>query len=133
MVSTQKYGRMLAVKPIGAPVKACVYGDYASWEGMYWLWELTGDEQLKQFMLSQLQWRVDPQHMGVYSYHRATDFNPAAYAYYLTGDASWLARVGRLFKPTFGAANWGIGWIHSMYYIKLAFEHGIITDDDISL
>lgn len=133
MVSTQKYGRMLAVKPIGAPVKACVYGDYASWEGMYWLWELTGDEQLKQFMLSQLQWRVDPQHMGVYSYHRATDFNPAAYAYYLTGDSSWLARVGRLFKPTFGAANWGIGWIHSMYYIKLAFEHGIITDDDISL
>ena len=133
MANTDKFGRMVATKPFGWPVKTCMYGDYASWEGMYWLWELTGDEALKRFMLSQLDWRVDPAHMGVYRYHRATDFNPAAYAYYMTGDKSWLARVARLFRPMFGASNWPIGWIHSMYYIKLAFEHDIISDDDIRL
>ncbi len=69
--------------------------------------------------------------MGVQGYHHASDYNPAAYAFYMTGDRSWIERVARPFRAAFGAANWSLGWVHAMYYIKLAFEMEIVTDDDV--
>ncbi|MCX5662436.1 MAG: hypothetical protein NTW19_22375 [Planctomycetota bacterium] len=131
MASVDRHGRMLDAKPFINPVKVCSYGDYAAWEGMYWLWEITRDEQLKAFMLGQLAWRVTPEQTGIHGFHRVTDFNPAAYGYYLTGDPQWIHRVGYPFWHAFRAARWPLGWIHAMYYAKLAFEHGIVTDRDV--
>ena len=131
MANTKKYGRMLDAKPFVNPVKVCSYGDYAAWEGMYWLWEITRDEELKSFMLSQLEWRVTPEFSGVHGFHRSTDFNPAAYAYYLTGDRAWLERVAYPFWHAFRAARWPIGWVHAMYYAKLAFDHKLVSDRDV--
>jgi len=133
MASAQKYGRMLDGKPPPMPVKIVSYGDYASWEGLYWLWEITKDEELKDFMLSQFEWRVTPEKSGVHGFHRTTDYNPAAYAYYLTGDREWLDRVARPLRAAFSAGNWPLGWVHSMYAIKLAFDLGIISDGDITV
>jgi hypothetical protein len=82
-------------------------------------------------MLSQLEWRLTWEHMGVHGFHRVTDYNPAAYAYYMTGDVSWIERVARPFRAAFRAARWPLGWVHAMYYIKLALERGIVTDDDV--
>ena len=131
MANTKKFGRMLDARPPASPVKICSYGDYAAWEGMYFLWEITRDEELKDFMLSQLQWRLTHDHMGTHGFHRVTDYNHAAYAYHMTGDDSWLTRVARPFRYAFRTANWPLGWVHAMYYIKLAFDHGIVTDDDV--
>jgi hypothetical protein len=134
MANTKQFGRMLDGKPDSVhPVKVCSYGDYAAWEGMFWLWQITGDKELKDFMLQELEWRLKPQYMGVHGFHRTTDYNPAAYAYYMTGDASWMTRVGRPFKGAFKAARWPLGWVHAMYYIKAAFELGIVCDDDINV
>lgn len=131
MANTKKYGRMLDAKPFVNPVKVCSYGDYAAWEGMYWLWEITRSEELRQFMLSQLEWRVTHEFSGVHGFHRSTDFNPAAYAFYLTGDKKWLERVGYPFWHAFRAARWPIGWVHAMYFIKLAFDHNMVSDTDV--
>lgn len=133
MAATKKYGRMLDARPFTCPVKLCIYGDYASYEGMFWYWDITGDEEVRQFMLSQLQWRLTLPYMHVHGFHRTTDYNPAAYAYYMTGDRTWMDRVARPFRAAFRAARWPIGWIHSMYCIKAAFDLGIICDEDITV
>ena len=95
MASAEKYGRMTSAEPHNMPVKIMPYGDYASWEGMFWYWEITGDEEVRQFMLRELEKRLVPERMGTHGFHRTTDYNPAAYAYYMTGDESWLERVAR--------------------------------------
>jgi len=64
---------------------------------------------------------------------RSTDFNVAAYAYYMTGDRQWLDRVARPFTAIFRSVNWPIGYVKTMYFIHLAFEHSLIRDEDILL
>lgn len=131
MQKSQRFGRMLDPKPASAPIKIVSYGDYASWEGMFWFWEITHDEDLRRFLLKEFEWRVTPEYSGVHGFHRCTDYNPAAYAYLLSGEKKWLERVAYPFRAAFRAARWPIGWVHSMFYIKLAFDFGLIKDDDI--
>ncbi|MCC7193790.1 MAG: hypothetical protein IT444_13530 [Phycisphaeraceae bacterium] len=135
MRNTAKLGQMLDEKPSSSPVKVCSYGDYAAWEGMFWLWQRERDpskrEELKAFMLSQLEWRLVWEKMGVHGFHRVTDYNPAAYAYYLTGDKEWLNRVSYPFWHAFRAARWPLGWVHAMYYIKLALDFDLVNDRDV--
>jgi len=133
VANTLKYGRMLDAKPPSCPVKLCIYGDYASYEGMFWYWSITGEEDVKRFMLSQLEWRLTLPFMHVHGFHRTTDYNPAAYAYYMTDDRAWLDRVARPLGAAFRAARWPLGWIHAMYAIKLAFDLGIVSDEDITV
>ena len=133
MARAERFGRMLDPnpKPFNMPVKLYIYGDYATYEGMFWYWSITHDEEVKQFMLSQLDWRLTLPYIHVHGGHRCTDYNPAAYAYYMTGDKSWMERVARPFRAAFSAARWPLGWIHSMYCIKLALDMNIVSDDDI--
>jgi len=131
MASARKHRRLLDEKPKSHPIKLVNYGDYATWEGIYWYWEITRDETVKQFMLEQFEQRLTESASGIYGFHRVTDFNPAAYAYYLTGDRAWLDRVARPLRAAFRSATWRIGWIHAMYALKVAFDQGIITDQDV--
>ena len=107
------------------------YGEWAAWEGLFWVWELTRDEELRNFILGQLEWRLTEERMGTAGSFRSTDYNVAAYAYLMTGDRSWLDRVARAFQVLFRATAWPFAWIKSMYFIKLAFEHGLIRDEDV--
>lgn len=131
MEQAKKYGRMITPKPSSMPIKLVRYGDYASWEGMFWYWKITKDIEVKDFMLSQLKWRLSTEYMTPFAYHRVSDINPAAYAYYMTGNREWFDRIAKFIKAAFRCAKWPIGWIHSMYALKIAFELGIIKDDDI--
>jgi len=135
MAKVEKHGRLVYMKPReDLPlIRDDSYGEWAAWEGLYWVWEITRDEELKQFILSQLEWRLTEERMGTHGNFRATDFNVTAYAYFLTGDKQWLDRVARAFRVAFRASEWQFGWIKSMYFIKLAFEQGIIDDDEVNL
>jgi len=133
MESARKYGRILDERPRSMPMKIVNYGDYATWEGMYWYWEITRDETVRRFMLEQFEGRVSEKHSGVHGFHRCTDYNPAAYAFYLDGDRKWLDRVARPLRAAFHASSWPLGWIHAMYALKIAFDQGIIEDDDITV
>lgn len=126
-----RHGRILDEKPKTIPWELVNYGDYATWEGMYWYWEITRDEPLRQFMLDQCEWRLTEQHCRLYGGHRQTDYNPAAYAWYLTGDRKYFDRIRRPFRAAFSAAGWQLGWVHAMYAVKVAFDLGIVTDEDI--
>lgn len=131
MAKVEKYGQLVYMKPReDLPIlRDESYGQWAAWEGLYFAWEVTRDEELKQFILSQLDWRLTEERMATTGIFRETDFNVAAYAYLMTGDKQWLDRVARPFKAAFRAANWQFAWIKSMYFIKLAFEHGMVNDD----
>jgi hypothetical protein len=135
MAKVEEHGRLTYMKPHhNLPLlRYDGYGEWAAWEGLFWVWELTRDEELKEFILSQLEWRLTEERMGTSGGFRAMDFNGAAYAYLMTGERQWLDRVARAFNVAFRAAHWQIGWIKSMYYIKLAFEHNLINDDDVLL
>ncbi len=107
------------------------YGEWAAWEGLFYAWDLTKDEKIRAFILSQLEWRLTEDMMGTSGSFRSTDFNVAAYAYLMTGDEQWLQRVKRPFRTVFRSVQWPFGYIKTMYFIKLAFEKGIVTDDEV--
>jgi len=131
----RRYGRMLDAKPTSEmPVQVVPYGDYATWQGLYWLWETTRKEELAKFYLTQCEWRVAEEKSGTAGWMRCTDYNVAAFAYYVSGgDRKWLDRVARPFHAAFSGATWNIGWMHAIYFIKLAFDYGIVKDDDVAL
>jgi hypothetical protein len=133
MDKVKKYGHLTYMKPREKMplIRSDGYGEWAAWEGLYWVWELTRDEELRKFMLSQLDWRLQERRMLTSGDSRGMDYNAAAYAYYLSGDRQWLDRVARPFRAMFRGSVWQYEWTKSMYYIKLAFEHGIVKDDDV--
>jgi hypothetical protein len=51
----------------------------------------------------------------------------------LTGDRSWLDRVAKPFRAAFRAGAWQLDFSHAMYFIKPAFELGLVTDDDVTV
>lgn len=115
MEQVKKYGRIFVPKPHSMPIKLVRYGIYATWEGFFWYWKITRDEEVKNFMLSQLEWRLSTEFMTPFAYHRISDINPVVYAYYMTGDRSWFDRIAKYIKAAFRCAKWSIRWIHSMY------------------
>ena len=133
MARVKQHGSLVYMKPREefALIKFPSYGEWAAWEGMFYLWELTKDEELRKFMLSQFEWRLTEEKMGTHGIFRDTDYNVAAYAYYLTGDKKWLDRVARPFRTVFRGVNWPFGYIKTMFFLKLAFEHGIVKDEDV--
>jgi len=134
MEKVRKFGMLTYMKPRDDMplVRYDGYGEWAAWEGLFWLWDLTRDEELRRFILSQLDWRLTEEQMAVTGGFRATDYNAAAYAYYLShGDPQWLQRVARPFRILFRGVQWPIGYVKSMYFIKLALEQGIVTDEEV--
>jgi hypothetical protein len=135
MDRVKKHGSLIYMKPREdfAFIRFASYGEWAAWEGMFYVWELTRDEELKQFILSQLEWRIREENMRTTGIFRDTDFNVVAYAYYMTGDKQWLNRVARPFAAVFRSVHWPFGYVKSMYFLRLAFEHGIAKDEQILL
>lgn len=133
MANVARHGRLVYMKPReDMPLLQYEgYGEWAAWEGLFWFWELTRDEELKQFLLSQFEWRLTEERMGTHGSFRATDYNAAAYAWYMTEDPKWLQRVERPFRAVFRSAQWPFAWVKSMYFIELAFAHGLVTDDEV--
>jgi len=127
------FGRMSAPEPNADIVAELAdgYGDYAVNQGIFWLWELTGNEKIKEFYLKQCNLFVSEERAGTEGFYRTTDYNRAAFAYYMTGDRKWLDRIARAFRAAFREAKWPLGWQHSMYYMKLALDFGIVTDEDV--
>lgn len=135
MARAKKHGSLVYMKPReDIPLlRFASYGEWAAWEGLFCVWQLTRDEELRQFVLGQLERRLQEERMATSGMFRNTDYNVAAYAWYMTKDNQWLERVARPFRVMFRGAQWPFGYIKSMYFLKLAFEHGIVKDDDILL
>lgn len=117
------------------------YGDYATWDGLFYLWYVTRDEEIRKVFLSEAALRVTEEKMGTHSAwdmthggtSRTTDYNIAAEAYYMSGDPSWLERVRRPFALAFRSSVWYLQPQHDIFMFKPAFEHGLVRDEDVSL
>jgi len=136
MARVEQHGSLVYMKPReDLPLlRFESYGEWAAWEGLSCVWDLTGDEDLRTFILSQLDWRLTEARMATAGTFRQTDFNAAAYAYYLSGgDRAWLDRVARPFQAVFRAVEWPMGYIKSMYFLHLAFEHDVVRDEQVLL
>lgn len=132
MAAGDRYGRMLVPKPTAdSIVYLMLYGDWACWKGMFYYWEITRDEVLKAFFLRECDRRIDMAAAPVGGDPRAADVEMATFAYYMTGDRRWVERLGRIFRAMFDASKWDWTWEHGMYYVKLAFDFGLIHDDDV--
>lgn len=135
MERVKRHGSLVYMKPReDMPlIRFASYGEWAAWEGLFCVWQLTRDEELRAFVLSQLEWRLKEDRMATGGIFRNTDYNVAAYAYYMTGDRAWLDRVARPFRVMFRGVQWPFGYIKSMYFLKLAFEYGLVKDEEVLL
>jgi hypothetical protein len=135
MNGAREHGQLVYMKPHpGLPLlRAPGYGEWAAWEGLFYAWEITRDESWRRFILEQLQWRVSEAAMATTGSFRATDLNVAAYGFLLSGDRMYLDRVARPVRAMFRCRDWPFAYIKSMFLLKLAFEHGLIHDDDVLL
>jgi len=134
MDKVKRFGRLTYLKPHERMplVQYDGYGEWAAWEGLFWVWNVTRDEALRTFLLEQFERRLTEDQMAAAGEDfRSVDYNVAAYAFYLSDDRKWLDRVARPFRVAFRSVNWPFAWVKSMYFIKLAFERGLITDDDV--
>lgn len=135
MARVEQFGALVYHKPHeGLPVlRQPNYGQWAAWEGLFYVWELTGDEALRRFLLAQLEARVVEAKLATAGSFRDTDVNVAAYGYYLTGDPQWIARAARPFRAMFRCVNWPFGYVKAMFYLHLALTHEVVSDDDVLL
>lgn len=135
MAGAREHGQLVYMKPHpGLPLlRSAGYGEWAAWEGLFYACELTGDESWRRFLLDQLQWRVSESAMATAGSFRATDLNVAAYGFLLSGDHMFLDRVARPVQAMFRCRDWPFAYIKSMFLLKLAFEHGLLRDEDVLL
>lgn len=134
MKAAEDYGRMLVPKPTADSVTyLMLYGDWACWKGMFYYWLICRDEKLKAFFLKECDLRVSESSAPTGGDPRSADVEMAAFAYYMTGDRTWIDRFARVFRMMFDASNWEWSWEHGMYYVKLAFDLGVINDDMVRL
>jgi len=132
--AVHRHGRLLVPKPNAENVALLMlYGDWACWKGLFYYWCLTRDEELRRFFLQEVDRRIQEGSAPTGGDPRAADVDMAAFAYYLTGDRQWIDRFARVFKMMFDASTWEWTWEHGMYYCKLAFDLGIVKDDDVRL
>jgi hypothetical protein len=134
MPAAREYGRMLVPKPTRESVTyLMLYGDWACWKGLFYYWLITRDEELKEFYLRECDLRVSEAAAPTGGDPRSADVEMAAFAYYMTGDRRWIDRFARAFRMMFEASNWEWTWEHGIYYVKLAFDLGIIDDEQVRL
>jgi len=134
MKAAREYGRMLVPKPTAESITyLMLYGDWACWKGMFYYWLITRDEELKDFYLRECELRVTESGAPTGGDPRGADVEMAAFAYYMTGDRRWLDAVARPFRMMFEASAWEWTWEHGIFYVKLAFELGIISDEQVRL
>jgi len=131
--NAKRFGRMTAPEPSSQIMIECSdsYGSYATNQGLFGLWEITGDDKVKKFYLEQSEIFVCEELADTNGFYRSTDYNKAAFAYYMSGDREWIDRIARAFRAAFRESEWPLGWQHSMYYMKLALDFEIVTDDDV--
>ena len=117
------------------------YGDYATWDGLFYVWHVTRDEEIRRVFLREAGLRVTEETMGTHNAwdmthggtSRTTDYNIAAEAYHMSGDARWLERVRRPFALAFRSPVWYLKPQHDIFMFKVALEHGLVKDEDVSL
>lgn len=86
----ERWGDLKYPYPQGAHLKWTTgYGDWSTYYGMFRIWELTGDEDIKELLVALLKKLIDPKRFS-FDDGRAMDFQSVWQYIHLTGDMSPL-------------------------------------------
>ncbi|MBM4032012.1 MAG: hypothetical protein FJ291_09530 [Planctomycetes bacterium] len=103
------------------------YGDWSSYAGLYRIWEVTGDEQVKGLLLKLLKAAIQP---GSFSANdaRGMDFFAAWILGRLTGDMDGVIKTVERAIPML--LRRGGHPLRRMHFLKELDERGLINDKD---
>ncbi len=122
----KKYGELKYPYPQGANQKLISgYGDWSSFAGLYRIWELTGDDDIKGLLLKILKQAIKP---GSFSLNdaRGMDFLAAWMMGKLTGDMDAVIEIVRQAIPML--LRRGGHPLRRLHFLKELDERGLIDD-----
>ena len=110
------------------------YGEYACFEGMHKLWQVTGDADLRALALSMLEQFLDRGHVEFHSHGRMMDLYAVYAAYDMSRDPKWLETAKRLLPIALARPDWdGYFYRRIIHFLGLCHEHGFIDDALVAL
>lgn len=128
------HGEVANIEPPGTGYCLQGYGEYAGFEGMHKLWQVTADNELRRFALSVVERFVDRGHVSFHSHGRLMDLYAIYAAYDMSKDSRWLD-LAKLFLPVaLARPNWdGYFYRRIVHFLGLCHDHGLIDDSLVAL
>lgn len=130
-----QYGELLNNEPPGTGYMLSLYGEYAGWEGLHKLWEVTRDEDVRKFAVSCMEHALehDPIDM-THPVARSVDMYMIYALCEMTKDKRWFD-LAKLYLPiALGRPNWdGYMYRRIIHYLGMCHEQGWIDDNQVVL
>jgi hypothetical protein len=130
-----KFGELLNNEPPGANYTATLYGEYAGFEGLHKLWQLTGDEGLRKFAVECMEQAVGRGQIDATNpVARGCDMYTIYAAFDMSRDQKWLDRAKYFLPVVLGRSNWdGYMYRRIIHYLGLCHQQGWIDDNQVAL
>jgi len=128
------YGELLNNEPPGTDYCLSGYGEYAGFEGMHKLWQVTGDEELRQFALSCLEKQFARGYLNFTQIGRMMDMYAIYAAWDMSRDPKWLELAQHYLPIVLARPSWdGYSYRRIIHYLNLCHEQGWIDDSLVAL
>jgi len=129
-----RFGEVANEEPPGTGYRLAGYGEYAGFEGMHKLWQVSGDEGLRRFALDLVESFIEQGHIGFHSHGRFMDLYALYAAYDMSKDAKWLELAKRFLPIALARPNWdGYFYRRIIHFLGMCHEHGLIDDSLVAL
>ncbi|MHB9105585.1 MAG: RIFT barrel domain-containing protein [Armatimonadota bacterium] len=130
----EQFGDLLNIEPPGTGYQLIGYGEYTGFEGMHKLWEVTGDEELRQFALTCIERAVERGHISFHGHGRMMDLYPIFAAYDMSHDPKWIELARDFIPIVLSRPDWS-GYLYRriIHFLGLCHDHGLLDDNQVVL
>jgi hypothetical protein len=130
-----QWGELLNNEPPGAGYCLILYAEYTGFEGMHKLWELTRDEELREFAVQCMEKAYEHSYLDMTNpVTRGMDMYMIVAAYEMSRDAKWLEIAKRFLPVVLARPNWdGYTYRRIIHYLGFCHEQGWIDDNLVVL
>lgn len=129
-----EHGELANNEPPGTGYCLQGYGEYAGFEGLHKLWELTGDDKLRRFALGIVESFIANGHISFHEHGRMMDLYALYAAYDMSRDPKWLELAKRFLPVALARPNWdGYFYRRIIHFLGLCHEQGLIDDSLVVL
>jgi len=128
------YGDLVNNEPPGTGYQLEGYGEYAGFEGMHKLWEVTGDDELRIFALRCIDSALDKGHISFHSHGRMMDVYAIYAAYEMSGDEKYIEWARKFVPVVLARPDWnGYFYRRIIHFLGMCHRHGLIDDGQVAL
>jgi hypothetical protein len=129
-----EYGELANNEPPGTGYMQAPYGEYAGFEGMHKLWQVTQDEELRRFALQCIEAAIEKGHIAFRSHGRFMDMYALYAAYDMSQDPKWIERARQMVPIVLARPDWsGYFYRRVIHFLGLCHERGLIDDSLVGL